>query len=180
MAAEPPVVRMDGRREADELASLVTELAQVGEKGTKPAHLSARTRLPRRRVAILLSKYPDYFVKVGGDEQVFALNRFGSLGGSSAKILEHIELAQRAIGKLAYGMLAFGIALMVFASLIWGAAYLWLDAWADWWSVSLSLGIAGGALSVTSAASIAYRSMRGPDKPRPVSSHGRRALPAND
>ncbi|SRR5690606_17937634 len=110
------------RREANDLAALVNALSGSPKEGASVYAVASQTGLPAQRVAKLLTKHHDYFVKVGGRE-AFALNKFGKHRGASDKLLEEIEKSFRVArslktaGLMVGGLLTAGGA----AGTVWSA-----------------------------------------------------------
>jgi len=81
-------------REANDLSVLVNALDGGPREGTSVHAVASETGLPPQRVAQLLGKHTDYFLKVGGRE-AYTLNKFGKCKGSSPATLADIERSYR-------------------------------------------------------------------------------------
>ena len=76
--------------QANELLALVEALDGQDRAGIPLPGLASRAGLSLETARVLLTKYTDYFVSVGG-EPVYALNRFGPCSGSAKAIREDVK-----------------------------------------------------------------------------------------
>lgn len=84
--------------QSDELLALVDALDGQDQPGMPLLGLASRAGLPLETVRELVSKNPDYFVRVGG-KPVYALNRFSAFAGSARAIGEDIRRREQAEDK---------------------------------------------------------------------------------
>lgn len=105
------------RREANDLAVLVNALAGGPREGTSVHAVASQTGLSSQRVAQLLGKHTDYFLKVGGRES-FTLNKFGKCKGSGAATLADIERSYRFGNVVKIAVVVAGVVLLA------GLAYM--------------------------------------------------------
>ena len=82
--------------QANELLALVEALDGQDHAGIPLPGLANRAGLSLETARVLLSKYTDYFVSVGG-EPVYALNRFGPCSGSANAIREDVKTRAEAL-----------------------------------------------------------------------------------
>lgn len=78
------------RIEADEMVTLVRELAPADKSGIPDTVLASRLNVPIDRVRSLVSRHPKYFVRVG-DVPRYRLNQFDTSKGVAERILVDIE-----------------------------------------------------------------------------------------
>ena len=84
--------------QANELLALVEALDGQDHAGIPLPALANRAGLSLETARLLMTKYTDYFVSVGG-EPVYALNRFGPCSGSANEIREDVKRRAEALEK---------------------------------------------------------------------------------
>ncbi len=82
------------RKEADDVIALVRAIEPVGRAGIELSILTARTRIPPKRVEHLLNRHSDYFVRIA-DKPKYALNRFREFRGSPELVIADVERSYR-------------------------------------------------------------------------------------
>lgn len=101
------------RKEADDVIALVRAIEPTGRVGIELPLLTARTRIPPKRIERLLRRHSDYFVRIA-DEPRYTLNRFSQFRGSPELVIVDVERSYRRFARLQL----VGLVLMFLAMLL--------------------------------------------------------------